>query len=142
MKRLHVLWKIVRITSADYVFYGFLAVLAAAGILLPRLEPGIGSPGEALWYLYVSFTTIGFGDLAAATTAGRLITVAVSLYGILVVALLTGIVVGFYNELLKVRANNALDDFIRELEHLPDLSREELLELAERVRNRRVLPGF
>ena len=141
MKRLRVLWNVVRITKADKVLYGFLAVLTAAALLLPPMEPGIASFGDALWYLYVSFTTIGFGDIVPVTAAGRLITVAVSLYGILIVALITGIVVGYYNELLKIRANNALDEFISELENLPDLSREQLLELAQRVRNRRILPG-
>ncbi|MBO0896044.1 MULTISPECIES: potassium channel family protein [Arthrobacter] len=139
MKRLRLLWNIVRVTSADYVFYGFLAVLAAAAFALPRVEAGIPTFGDALWYLFVSFTTIGFGDFSAVTTAGRLVTVAVSLYGILVVALLTGIIVGFYNELLKVRANTSLNEFVAELEHLPDLSREELLALAEKVRKRHIL---
>ncbi|MCC3265477.1 potassium channel family protein [Arthrobacter gengyunqii] len=139
MKRLRLLWNIVRITSADYVFFGFLTVLAVAALLLPRFESGIPTFGDALWYLFVAFTTIGFGDFAAVSTAGRLITVAVSLYGIVVVALLTGIVVGFYNELLKVRANTSLNEFITELEHLPELSREQLLTLAERVRSRHLL---
>lgn len=139
MKRLRLLWNIVRVTNADYVFYGFLAVLAAASVLLPRFEPGIPRFGDALWYLFVSFTTIGFGDFVAVTTPGRLITVAVAVYGILVVALLTGIIVGFYNELLKVRANTSLNELIGELEHLPDLSRAEILALAEKVRTRHIL---
>ena len=139
MKRLRVLWNIVRVTRADYVFYGFLAVLTAGALILPLVEPQIPSFGEGLWFLFASFTTIGFGDLAAVTVAGRLITVVVSLYGILVVALLTGIVVGFFNELLKVRANTSLNEFMDELERLPDLSHEELRALADRIRQRHVL---
>ncbi len=139
MKRLRVLWNVVRITKADYFFYGFLVALAAAALLLPRFEPGIAGFGDGLWYLYVSFTTIGFGDLVAVTAAGRILTVLVSLYGILVVALLTGVVVGFYNELLKVRANTSLNQFIEELEHLPDLSREQLASLSRRIRDRHIL---
>lgn len=139
MIRLRVLWNVVRITKAHYFFYGFLAVLAAAALLLPRFEPGIAGFGDGLWYLYVSFTTIGFGDLVAVTAAGRILTVLVSLYGILVVALLTGVVVGFYNELLKVRANTSLNQFVEELEHLPDLSREQLASLSRRIRDRHIL---
>ena len=140
MKRLRVLWNIIRVTGADVIFYGFLAVYACAALLLPLFEPAIPRVGDAFWYLFVSFTTVGFGDYVATGPAGRIITVVVTLYGILVVALMTGIIVGFYTELLKARATNALDDFVKELEHLPDLSREQLLELAERIRNRRILP--
>ncbi|WP_246657925.1 potassium channel family protein [Arthrobacter yangruifuii] len=126
------LWNIIRVTNADYVMYGFLVVLGTAALLLPRFEPGIPTFGEALWYLYAAFTTIGFGDYVASGPTGRIITVVVTLYGILVVALMTGIIVGFYTDLLKARATNALDDFVTELEHLPDL--------AERIRNRRIFP--
>ena len=139
MKRLRVLWNIIRVTNADFVLYGFLIVLGAAALLLPRVEPGIPDFGESLWYLFSSFTTIGFGDFVAVTLAGRLITVAVALYGILVVALLTGIIVGFYNELLRVRSKASLNDFIDDLEHLPDLSREQLMSLAQRIRERHIL---
>ena len=140
MKRLRVLWNVIRLTGASYVFIGFVVVLAGAAVALPRVEPGIPTLGDALWYLFVSFTTIGFGDLTAVTFAGRLITVVVALYGIVVVALLTGVVVGFYNELLKVRARSSLAEFVDELEHLPELSPEQLQDLSERVRQRRVLP--
>ncbi|MCC3278905.1 potassium channel family protein [Arthrobacter sp. zg-Y40] len=82
---------------------------------------------------------MGFGDFVAVTPMGRLITVVVALYGILVVALLTGIIVGFYNELLRVRSRDSLNGLLDELEHLPDLSREELQSLSQRIRERHIL---
>ena len=41
---------------------------------------------------------IGFGDFAATTLPGRAISVILGLYGIIVVALITSIIVNFYNE--------------------------------------------
>ncbi|MDF2498364.1 potassium channel family protein [Arthrobacter koreensis] len=139
MKRLHVLWNIIRVTSADVVFYGFLAVYVGAAVVLPLFEPGIPRFGDALWYLFVSFTTIGFGDFVAVTFVGRLLTVLVSLYGILVVALTTGVIVGFYNQLIRARTRGTLQSIVRELEHLPELSREQLIDLSRRVRERHLL---
>ena len=43
-------------------------------------------------------TTIGFGDFAATTVIGRLITVVLGMYGIVAVAVVTSIIVNFYNE--------------------------------------------
>ena len=54
--------------------------------------------GDALWYCFAVVTTIGFGDLVAKTIIGRLITVILSVYGIVAVAVLTSIIVNFYNE--------------------------------------------
>ncbi|WAP52893.1 potassium channel family protein [Arthrobacter sp. ATA002] len=139
MKRLRLLWNIIRTTGAQRVITGFLFAVAGAGLVLPRVEPDIDTFGNALWLLFVSFTTIGFGDFVPVTFAGRLITVFISLYGILVVALITGVIVGYYNEILRARANTSLDELINELEQLPDLSREELLTLAERIRRRHIL---
>ncbi|MBD8045417.1 ion transporter [Arthrobacter sp. Sa2BUA2] len=139
MKRFRVLWHIVRLTGADVVVYGFLIVYGCAALVLPRFEPGIPTLGDSLWYLFVSFTTIGFGDFVAVTFVGRLITVFVALYGILVVALATGVIVGFYNELLRARTKESLREFVDELEHLPDLTKEQLKDLAARVKERHIL---
>ncbi|WP_312179387.1 potassium channel family protein [Arthrobacter sp.] len=139
MKRLRVLWHIIRITGADVVVFGFLIAYGIASLVLPHFEPGIPTIGDSFWYLFVSFTTIGFGDFVAVTLVGRLITVFVALYGILVVALATGVIVGFYNELLRARTKDSLRVFISELENLPDLSKEELADLAARVRERHIL---
>ena len=46
-------------------------------------------------------TTIGFGDLAATSALGRLLSVILGIYGIIVVALITSIIVNFYGELKK-----------------------------------------
>ena len=139
MKRVRLLWNIIRATGAERVFTGFLMVYAGAALLLPRIEPEVENFGDALWFLFVSFTTIGFGDIVPLTMPGRLITVFVSLYGVLVVALGTGVIVGYYTEILRARANTSLDELLDELEQLPDLSRDELFALAQRIRRRHML---
>ena len=53
---------------------------------------------EALWYCFAVVTTIGFGDIVAITPIGRVLTVILGLYGLIVVAVITSIVVNFYNE--------------------------------------------
>ena len=43
-------------------------------------------------------TTIGFGDFAATSLIGRILTVFLGIYGLIVVAVITSIIVNFYNE--------------------------------------------
>ena len=52
-----------------------------------------------MWYCFTVITTIGFGDMVAASRLGRLLTVVLGVYGIVVVAILTSVIVNFYNEI-------------------------------------------
>ena len=96
--KMDVLRKIVRKTYAAEILFGMLMLIVAFSIVLPQFDPGIPSFGDALWYCFAIVTTIGFGDFAAITLPGRAISVILGLYGIIVVALITSIIVNFYNE--------------------------------------------
>ena len=96
--KMDVLRKIVRKTYAAEILFGMLMLIIAFSIVLPQFDPGIPSFEDALWYCFAIVTTIGFGDFAAATLPGRAISVVLGLYGIIVVALITSIIVNFYNE--------------------------------------------
>lgn len=96
--KMDALRKVVRKTFAAEILFGMLLLIIAFSIILPQLEPGISSFEDALWYCFAIVTTIGFGDFAAVTLPGRVISVVLGLYGIIVVALITSIIVNFYNE--------------------------------------------
>ena len=85
-------------TYAAEILAGLMIAVVGASILLPLFEPGIETFGDGLWYSFMLVTTIGFGDMTAVTPAGRLISVAVGIYGIVAVALITSILVSIYNE--------------------------------------------
>ena len=50
-------------------------------------------------------TTTGFGDFAATTTVGRVLSVVLGIYGIVAVAILTSIIVNFYNETKSIQTD-------------------------------------
>ena len=85
-------------TYAAEILAGLMIAVVGASILLPTFEPGITTFGDGLWYSFMLVTTIGFGDMTAVTPAGRLISVAVGIYGIVAMALITSILVNVYNE--------------------------------------------
>ncbi|MCI9447268.1 MAG: two pore domain potassium channel family protein [Lachnospiraceae bacterium] len=127
-------YKILRRTGTLKIFLSFLLFLCVAAVFLALFDPGIETFGDGLWYCFVAATTIGFGDLVAVTRLGRVITVLVSAYGILMTAMVPGVVVSYYMEYLKLREKETISVFLEKLENLPELSQEELEQLSQRVR--------
>ena len=84
------------------------------------MEDGIKTFADALWYCFAIVTTIGFGDMVAETTVGRILSVFLGVYGLIVVAVLTSIIVNFYNETSK------RDDKEKDISELVDEVEEEM----------------
>lgn len=98
--RLDILKRIFINSMATEVFMGLVILIVSCSLMLSSLngETDINSFGDGLWYCFAIVTTIGFGDITAHTYIGRIISVILGCYGIVVVALITSIIINFYNE--------------------------------------------
>lgn len=101
--RIHMdaLKKIVRKTYASEIILGLLLLIFAFSYVLEFCEDGIQSFPDGLWYCFAIVTTIGFGDITATSFIGRALSVVLGIYGIVVVALITSIIVNFYGEVRR-----------------------------------------
>ena len=101
--RIHLdaLAKIVRKTYALEIILGLLLLMFAFSYVLEACEDSIPTFADGLWYCFAIVTTIGFGDITATGLLGRLLSVILGVYGIIVVALITSIIVNFYGEVRK-----------------------------------------
>ena len=134
MKAFKRVWFVLKKTGALKTFLGFISLCLVASILLKHIEPGIKTIGDGIWYCFVASTTIGFGDIYATTTLGRCITILVSLCGIFVFAMMTGVVVSYYMEYLNNRKEETVSVFLEKLENLENLSKRELKEISDKVK--------
>ena len=105
--RMDILQKIIRKTYAMEILFGIVLLIVAFSFVLPAFEPGIDNFGDALWYCFAIVTTIGFGDITALSAVGRIMSVILGLYGIIVVSLITSIIVNFYGEMKKEEEKEA-----------------------------------
>ena len=93
-----ILVKIILNTFSLEILFGLLTMIVCFSLVFMRVEDAITTFPEGLWYCFAIVTTIGFGDFVAVTPIGRILSVILGMYGIVVVAVITSIVVNFYNE--------------------------------------------
>lgn len=135
MCRFPLLCKIIHTTHVEHFALGYVSVLLLVAFGVWQVEPGITTFADGLWYCFAASTTVGFGDIVAVTVAGRILTVILVLYGIFIIVLIPGVMVNYFVEFNKIRYNESLLMFMDRLEHLDTLSKEELREISENVRN-------
>ena len=101
--RIHLdtLRKIIRKTYAMEIIMVLLLLICAFSYVFEYTEPAMPSFTDGLWYCFAIVTTIGFGDITAVSLIGRILSVILGIYGIIVVALITSIIVNFYGEVKK-----------------------------------------
>ena len=109
LEKVKLLLNILIKTHTIDVIICLVAFVIAFSFILPRVEGTITNFWDAMWYCFTVITTIGFGDFAATSAVGRILTVILGIYGIVVVAIITSVIVNFYNE---VSANEKARDFI------------------------------
>lgn len=90
------LLKIIRKTYALEILLGLLFLILSFSFVFMAIE-GMKYT-DALWYCFAVVTTIGFGDFTTLTTIGRILSVILGIYGLIVVAVITSVIVNFYNE--------------------------------------------
>ena len=96
--KLGAMMKIIRKTYVAEILYGLIVLIVSFSFVFMIFESEFTNYGDALWYSFSLVTTIGLGDLAATGALTRILSVILGLYGLIVVAVITSVVVNFYNE--------------------------------------------
>lgn len=137
MKRIRLLKIIIKRSGVGKLLAGFAAAYFIGALVLLIVEPAITKYGDALWFLWAVSLTVGLGDVTATTFAGRMVTVFFSLYAIVTAAIMTAVVVDYFNEMRQSQYDASLATFLDKLEHLEDLDKDELRSISAKVRAHR-----
>lgn len=139
MKRKRLLKIVLRQTGAIKLLSAYVIIFGLVSFGLWLIEPNIKSFADSLWYSFSVATTIGFGDITAVTLIGRGLSIFLSICSILIIAVVPGIITSYYIESTKLREKESVAKFLDDLEHLPELSEDELKAISEKVKkfNRR-----
>lgn len=130
MKKTRLIKIILKRTGALKFLTTYIIIFAGVSIGVWIVEPNIKTPIDSVWYCFSVATTIGFGDITAVTILGR----AMSICSILIIAVVPGIITSYYIESTKLKEKESIAKFLDDLEHLPELSKEDLQSLSEKVK--------
>lgn len=134
MKRLRILNNILKRTRTYPILLSYLAFILADAFVIQLAEPEINTYLDALWYCYAVISTAGFGDIVTITLIGKIASVLLTIYSLFVIAIATGVVVNFHSQLIQIRQQDTLAAFADKMQHLAELSPDELNEMSKRVR--------
>lgn len=98
-----VLWRVsasirgvLRTNGLAWVLTLSAGLIAAGGVGIRVVEPGIGALGDALWWSLVTTTTVGYGDLSPESFAGRAIAGVLMVVGIGTIGMITGSIATYF----------------------------------------------
>ena len=104
-KSLKIIGNVLKGSRESLLAVGSLAVayILSSALVIFNAEPdSFDDFFEAIYWATVLLTTVGYGDIYPVTTAGRLVAMASSIFGIAIVALPAGIITaGYMKELEK-----------------------------------------
>lgn len=121
--------------GADKVLYTYLIFFVIISLIIWIVEPNINTWGDSLWFCFATSTSIGYGDIVVVSMFSRVLSVILSIYSVGVVAIFTAVITSFFMEQAKIRAKENARKFIDDLQHLDELSKEELKELSEKIKH-------
>lgn len=123
----------LRSLAAAFFILVTVMLLAASGIYYfeRQAQPiDFGSIPAAMWWAFATLTTVGYGDVTPITTGGRIFGSLITVLGVGMVALPTGILASGYaqqtrirSEKYQARASEALDDGILSNVEIEDLEK-------------------
>lgn len=72
--------------------------------------------GDSIWWAVVTFTTTGYGDIYPITPLGKFFGIIISLLGIAMIAIPTGIVSSAFINIVQARTHKATEERLKRLE--------------------------
>lgn len=100
-------------THIDQGIFAILIILFSGTIIFYIVEhgqnPGMVGLDDALWYMVVTITTVGYGDISAQTHAGRLVGVVIMFAGIGFISFLTATITSIFIKDTEIEEMDKID---------------------------------
>ena len=114
--------KFLKHTLLDKIIFIAILFIFIVTVSIRLLDPGINDIPTAIWFIVVSMTSTGYGDVVPVTHSGRLIGIIAMIGGILIFATITAAISTIYmSKISRSHHDNLeskIDDLSSEVERL------------------------
>lgn len=135
-------WKllrgVLRKTHTYKIIVAFFVVFFLIALIIWLNDPAVHTYRQSIYYCFMIASSVGNGDVIVSTTLARILTMFLSVYSLFAIAIVTGVVVSYYNAYTQMQFRDSIENFSEKLEQLPDLSEDELREISDAVKKFRM----
>lgn len=136
-------------TYLDKVIATFIVIILGSTLALYCFDPNITSIFDAIWFVFQTITTVGYGDMIPSSPVGKFVGLLLLIAGVVMFSIVTASFSHIFTEKVFKRDNeefnqkvNALKDnmnevksSIEEIREKTDSNDEELAEMKENINN-------
>lgn len=128
----------VKVNKFNYLLIITTIIIVLGAVIISLLEEM--SFGDAIWWSFVTFTTVGYGDILLTTKLGRLVAIILMIFGIGFIGVTTSTIAAYTinKDIRKGKKRSFKDetiDFIKfKIDDLDNVSDEELDNIYETLR--------
>ena len=137
-KRLRILKDVLKKTHTYKIVLAFLAFFFLIALIIWLDDPTIHTYRQSVYYCFMIASSVGNGDVIVSTQLARVLTMVLSIYSVFALAIITGVVVSYYNAYTQMQFKESIESFMEQLEQLPELSKEELADISEKIKKFRL----
>jgi hypothetical protein len=111
-----------------------------SAVVIWKVDPGVNSLFDAVWFCFAVVTTIGFGDIIITNPIARIAAMFLAAVGIVTLAFVLGVIINFLNEIQKAKLDSSTLHLLQDLHNLEDLSKSQLRKISDKIKKGQEVP--
>lgn len=116
------------------LLFVILTVYAAvSSVLLIILDDSIDTLGDAVWFMVVTASGVGYGDITPVSPIGKALTILTIIIGIIFVAILTAYLSAIYNEKQEMETRDTVFKYVKKIEKTNKVYKNEMIHLNTKL---------
>lgn len=115
------------------LFVILIIYVAVSSVLLIIVDGAVNSIPDALWFMVVTASTVGYGDIVPTSPEGKALSALTILIGIIFASIFTAYLSAVYNEKPEMETRETIFKYVKKLEKTNKLFKSEFITLNDKV---------
>ena len=125
-------------TYLDKIMALFIVIILGSIFALYYFDPNINSLFEAVWYVFQTITTVGYGDIIPSSPIGQFVGLILLAVGVLMFSIFTGSFAYLFNDKVFKEENEEFNQKINQLKSSLMEAQDSINEIKENANNNNV----